>query len=796
MQKIGRILGYLFVILLVLVLVVGSGGFLFVNRSFPTVDGVVEAPGLYQPVKVIRDRWGVPHIYAENHHDLFFAQGYVHAQDRLWQMEFNRRVSNGSLSEVLGSGTLATDKFLRTVGLRRAAEKDQQILDEETRQILQAYADGVNAFIESHRDRLPIEFTLLGFEPAPWAPIDSLAWGKVMSWQLGGNWGSELLRAKLIAHLGAEKTQDLMPPYPDDAPLIVPPEVGNYADLGNPVLMGSDPLAAWLGDDGSGVGSNNWVVDGTQTASGMPLLANDPHLGIQMPSIWYEMGLHGGDFNVVGATFAGAPAVIIGHNNRIAWGVTNLGPDVQDLYLEKINPDNSAQCEFMGQWEQMEVVTEEIKVKDEESVFLEVRLTRHGPLLNDVVDGLEQPTALRWAALEAMHLFRSVVGINLAQDWESFRDALRFWDAPSQNFVYADVDGNIGYQTPGKIPIRAQGDGTVPVPGWTGDYEWTGYIPFDELPFVFNPPTHFVVTANNKVVADDYPYLLSTEWASGYRAQRIAEQLVAKAANGSLSPNDFRDIQADVYLIPGEFLKRSLLEAEPENELQERALTQVRAWDHVASVTSPGAAIVSVFYQELAQAIFADELGDDLFADYGGYIRAVEAILADSSNPWLDDVTTASAESRRDIVQEAFAKAVNRLSAQLGDRPEKWQWGRLHTATFVNTPLGVSGISLLEWLVNKGPFPMGGSGYTVNNTGHNRQFEQTMVASYRQIVDLGDWNNCLSQHTTGQSGQPMHKHYADMISPWRDVQHHPMLFDREIIEAEQEAKLILQPTSQ
>jgi len=795
MHKIGQILGVLFVVLLMLVLVAGSGAYLFVQRSFPVVNGTVQVPGLDGQVTVIRDRWGVPHLYADSQRDLFFAQGYIHAQDRLWQMELNRRIGSGTLSEVLGDATLDTDKFLRTVGLRRAAEKDWEVLDAETCRCLQDYADGVNAFIDSHRDRLPLEFNLLGYEPEPWTPLDTLSWGKVMSWDLGGNWETELLRARLVAHLGADKAQDLLPPYPDGGPFIIPPEARSYAGLGTPSLAANDPLAQWLGANGPGIGSNNWVVDGSLTASGKPLLANDTHLGIQMPSIWYEMGLHGGGFNVVGFTFPGAPAVIIGHNDRIAWGVTNLGPDVQDLYLEKLNPDNPTQVEFMGQWEDVQVVKEEIKVKDQEAVVLEVRLTRHGPLLNDVVDGLEQPIAFRWTALDAARLFDSVVGVNLARDWESFREALRNWDVPSQNFVYADVAGNIGYQSPGKIPIRAKGDGTVPVPGWTGEYEWTGYIPFDELPFVYNPPTHFVVTANNKVVPDDYPYLISSGWAPGYRAQRIADLLASKAASGPLTPDDFRDIQADVYSLPGEFLTTYLLEARPENDLQERALNQVRDWDHVNSDASPGAAILAVFYQEISRAVLADELGDELFDDYaeGGQIRALESILAHADNAWLDDVSTSVVETRQAIVQRAFAATVERLSDALGDRPERWAWGRLHTATFVNNPLGVSGIGPLERLVNKGPFPMGGSGYTVYNTGYDRDFEQRTVSSQRQIVDLNDWGNCRSQHTTGQSGQPMHKHYADMIQAWRAVEHHPMLFDRPQIEAEQEGTLILRP---
>ena len=796
MKKTVKILSYLFVAIIILVLVIGSGAYLFVRRSFPKIDGEIQVSGLQAPVEVIRDRWGVPHIYAENHHDLFFAQGYVHAQDRLWQMEMSRRIGSGSLSEILGEATLKTDKFLRTLGLRRAAEKDWQALDADTRQILQDYADGVNAFIEGHRKRLPLEFTFLGFEPASWTPLDTLVWGKVMCYDLGGNYSTELLRAKLIANLGEEKAQDLMPPYPADGPFIIPPETRSYADLGSPSLADHDGIA-WLGIDDPGIGSNNWVVDGSLTASGMPLLANDPHLGLQTPSVWYEMGLHGGDFNVVGATFPGVPTVVIGHNEHIAWGVTNVGPDVQDLFLEKLNPDDPTQYEFMGHWEDMEIVTEEIKIKGQEPLILEVRITRHGPLVNEVIDDLEQPAALRWTALDAAHLTASLSRLNTATDWETFRDALSYWDAPSQNFVYADVEGNIGYQTPGQIPIRAKGDGTVPVPGWTGEYEWTGYIPFEELPSVYNPPTHLVVTANNKVVPDDYPYFISSQWAPGYRAQRITDLLKAKAAEAPLTLDDMRDIQADVYSLPGGFMVPYILEATPENELEEKALAQVRQWNQLNSADSPGATIVLAFHQEIARAIFADELGEELFDDYLGRstIRATEAILGQADNPWLDDVNTPEVETRQEIIQLAFTETVNRLSDLLGDNPAKWAWGELHTITFVHNPLGQSGIGLLEQVVNKGPFTMSGSGYTVNANGHSTSFKQHSGPSYRHIVDLSDWSNSRSQHTVGQSGQPLHKHYADMIQSWRAVEHHPMLFDRAQIETEQEGKLILQPNN-
>jgi penicillin amidase len=582
--------------LLIIVLILAGGMTWLVRRPWPQVSGTLTVPGLLAPVEVIRDDWGVPHIYAQNEQDLFFAQGFVHAQDRLWQMEFNRRIGSGTLSAALGEATEETDRFLRTIGLRRAAEKEWLLLDDDTRSILEAYAAGVNAYVETHRDRLPLEFTILGVDPSPWTAVDTLAWGKVMSFNLGGNYELELLRARIIAELGEEAAQQLLPPYADGAPVIIPPEARSYAWLRDSDFGGLDALAAILGDRGATWGSNNWTVHGSHTATGLPLLANDTHLGLNMPSIWYENGLHGGRFDSVGFSFPGAPMVIIGHNSRIAWGVTNLGPDVQDFYIEKLNdPIHPTQYEFRGEWQELQVVQEIIEVKDQSPVTLDVFITHHGPIMNDVIGDLEEaePMALQWTALDSSYLFRAVTLINLASNWDDFRQALSYWDVPSQNFVYADVDGNIGYQSPGNIPVRAPGhQGLVPVPGWTGEYEWQGSIPFNELPSVLNPPTGFVATANNKVVPDDYPYHLAFEWAAPYRAQRITELL---AADDNITFDEIRDIQAQTYSLPAELLRPYLLSVEPETDLQRLALVELKTWDLQLETDRAGASVYQVW---------------------------------------------------------------------------------------------------------------------------------------------------------------------------------------------------------
>jgi penicillin amidase len=809
MKRIGRVLIVIGIGLLVIAVVLAGVGTWFVRRPWSQVSGTMAVTGLSAPVEVIRDEWGVPHIYAENEHDLFFAQGYVHAQDRLWQMEFSRRIGSGTLSAALGEATLDTDRFLRTIGLRRAAERDWAIINDDTRAILEAYAEGVNAYIEIHRDRLPLEFTILGVAPEPWTPVDTLAWGKVMSFDLGGNYDIELLRARIIAQLGEEAARQLLPPYADGAPLIIPPEARSYAWLRGACFGRLDALAAVLGDHGPTWGSNNWVVHGSRTATGMPMLADDTHLGLNMPSIWYENGLHGGRFDSVGFSFPGVPMVIIGHNSRIAWGVTNLGPDVQDFYIEKLDdPAQPTQYEFMGEWRDLQMVRETVEVKGQPPVTLDVRITHHGPIMNDVMGDLEgaEPMALQWTALEGSHLFNSVMLINLATNWDEFRQALSFWDVPSQNFVYADVDGNIGYQSPGKIPIRASGhQGLVPVPGWTGEYEWQGFIPFDELPNVFNPPTGFVATANNKVVPDDYVYHLAYEWAAPYRAQRITDLL---AADDSITLEDIRNIQAQTYSLPAEVLRPYLLAVEPENDLQAQALAQVEAWDLHNEADRAGASVYQVWYWFLVQNTLGDELGEGLREEYldNGFIHIpmmVELmtqadgsgnILA-SAGGWFDDVTTSQLETRDDIVGRSLADTVAWLSEHYGEAPERWGWGRLHTMTFVHQPLGQSGIGLLERIFNSRPIPARGDNFTVDAASFdfNQPFAMIHGASQRQIVDLSDLGNSLSIHTTGQSGQAFHPHREDFIPLWQDVEYHPMLFSREAVEAKAETTLTLTP---
>jgi penicillin amidase len=804
MKRLRRWLIGIGLVLLVVVVILAGVSAWFVRRPWPQVSGTVEILGLFAPVEILRDRWGIPHIYAENDHDLLFAQGYVHAQDRLWQMEMNRRISSGTLSEILGSATVELDRYVRTLGPRRIAEQSWAGLSEDSRSLLEAYAEGVNAYLLSRHDRLPLEFTLLGVEPEPWTPLDSLAWGNMIALNMGYNHSLELLRARIIATVGEEAARQLLPPFAQDTPIIVPSEAHGYDWLQNMHFEGLAAAEKWLVSPYRNWGSNNWVVHGSRTATGMPILANDTHLDLPMPSRWYENGLHGGRFDSVGFSFPGVPLIVVGRNRHIAWGITNLDPDVQDLYIEKLDdPENPAQYEFEGQWYDLEVIQENIEVKGREPEKLKILLTRHGPILNDMDEIHDaRPMALGWTLYEGSLVVESMVQLNLATNWDEFRAALHHWDTLCQNFVYADVAGNIGYQATGRIPIRVSNhQGLLPVPGWTGEYEWQGFIPFDELPSLLNPPAGFIATANNKVVSEDYPYLLTQVWFHpGFRARQITDLL---AADDQITFQDVRDIQARTYSLPAEILRPYLLAIGPENDLQADALDRVRAWNLDDAVDQVGASIFETWYLFMVRNTVADELGQedgDLADQYPLYVDRTTLMLVELMNmadhAWFDDVNTPQVEDRDDIARRSLADAVDWLSERYGSDPDDWTWGQVHTLTFVHFPLGQSGIAPLERLFNSRTIPAAGSLFTINTATYSvkQPFEMIYGTTQRMIVDLSELDHVSAVNTTGQSGHLFHPNRADQIAAWQAVEYHRLPLARQAVEAEASSVLTLVPS--
>ncbi|MBN2005374.1 MAG: MFS transporter [Anaerolineae bacterium] len=791
-------------VLLALIVIIAGVGTWFVRRPWPQVEGTIKVDGLTAPVKVLRDAYGIPQIYAENEHDLFFAQGYVHAQDRLWQMETMRRLGNGTMSAAVGKRSVSKDLYYRALGLRRVAEESWEKMDAETRTILENYSAGVNAYANTHRDRLPIEFTLFGVDYEPWTPVDTLTYGNLLSRLLSGNLSFELIRLMMTSELGEDVVSELFPSFDPEMPLIIPEGVDLYKDFQGMRFDIWDMIEAQSGYPSGDWGSNDWAVHGDRTASGMPILANDTHLGTLLPSYWYANGLHGGRFDCVGFTFAGVPLIIIGHNASISWGTTNLGPDTQDIYWEKLDDrENPTQYEYMGEWRDLRVVEETIEVKNGKPQTFKVYFTNHGPIINEFSTSMSggEPISLRWTLFEGNLLMQSVVHLNLATNWEEFRDALRDWDLPGQNFVYADVNGNIGYQATGRTPIRVKDhQGMLPVTGWTGAYEWQGYIPFDEMPAVLNPPDGYVATANNKITPDDYPYVMTYDWFPGYRAKLITDLLAASTQH---TVETIEKIQADTYSLPAEYIRPYMLAIEPETDQQAKAIELLKDWDLRLETDRVGATIYEAWYVFTLRNTIEDNMSDNVETQYlsGNYQRhgtqhvpLMRRLLADPENAWFDDVSTPDkVETRDDILRRGLVDALEWLGDQYGKDPNNWTWGRAHVVSFSHLTFG--SIPVLGGIFNSRTIPARGDAFTIDAMGFawNLPFEVGHGVAHRMIVDMADFDKMEVILTTGQSEHLFNPHREDMLQMWQDVKYIQMPSSQEAVEANTESTLILQP---
>ncbi len=856
MKKAGKFLGRIGIGALLIAILLGAGGTFYIKsylpgtvaeKSFPQIDGEIKAEGLDGAVDVYRDQMGIPHIYASSLHDIYFAQGYVHAQDRFWQMDAWRHIGSGRLSEMFGEGQAETDAFLRTLGWRVTAEKEWENLGPESRAILLAYTDGVNAYLKDHNgEAVSLEYAILGllspdYKIEPWEPVHSLTWGKAMAWDLRGNMGEEIERAVLLKTFTPEQVAELYPPYPGDHPVIVnkisegisatrPNQNASAFDIPNETLAALEHNASLLdpalGPVGDGIGSNSWAVSGELTDTGMPLLANDPHLGIQMPSIWHQVALHCLPQNdecpleVAGFSFAGVPGIIIGHNDKIAWGFTNVGPDVMDLFIEKVNPENPNQYEVNGEWVDFETREETINIVGGEPTTITVRLTRHGPVISDTYGplkdkgtegdtefeafkdraGIDLPEqyviALAWTALTPSTPFEAIWGFDKAQNWDEFRTAASNFHVPAQNLLYADVEGNIGYQMPGDVPIRKNGDGRLPVPGWTDEYEWTGFIPFEELPYTFNPAEGYIATANNQVPPGDYPYMITYDWDYGYRANRIVEMI--KSAPGKIDIAYIQGMHGDSFNGSAPAIVPVLNSLALDPQLASVRDEYLADWDYQNRADSQQTALYERFWWHLLQNTFNDDLPERYQTSGGSrWFEVTRNIINQTDSFWWDDKSTPDqVETRDDIFAASFAEAVSELEKDFGKDPAKWPaWGDLHTATFENGTLGKSGIGPIEALFNRGPFSTGGGQSIVNATGWDVgvSFEVDWLPSMRMIVDLGNLNNSVTVHTTGESGHAYHKHYADMSPIWAGVKYYPMWWEQDSIIEDAEGHLKLTP---
>ncbi|MCP2364612.1 penicillin amidase [Nonomuraea thailandensis] len=788
-------------VLLALVLVLAGVVVYTVRKSFPQVDGSLRLPGLTGNVEIYRDKSGIPHIYADSAADLFMAQGFVHAQDRFFEMDFRRHLTAGRLSELFGASTLGNDKALRTMGWRRVAEQEVPELAQETRDYLDAYAKGVNSWLSANpnaSDR-SLEYSILklqggGGTPEKWTPVDSVAWLKAMAWDLRSNVEDEIDRALALTRLPRERVEQLYPGYPYDRHLPIVNEgtllQGRFDQRAEPRLRGNRALADAAGTladvpstmstaDRSGVGSNSWVISGEYTTSGRPLLANDPHLSAQLPSVWYQAGLHcrkiteACPYDVTGFTFSGVPGVIIGHTDKIAWGFTNLGPDVADLFLEQVDGDTYL---YKGSRLPLETRQEKIKVAGGKTVTITVRSTRHGPLINEVIptaepSGEANAVALQWTALTPGRTADAVFALNKAGDWQEFKAAASLFDVPSQNLVYADTSGKIGYQAPGRIPVRAGGDGAWPVPGWTGEYDWNpAPVPYDQLPSVEDPADGFIVTANNAVIDPErYKPLLTKDWSYGYRSERIRTLIKEAIKKGPIDAAVMSEIQQDTHNGFAGTLVPALMRVDLAGpSVQARDL--LKEWDGEQGTGSAAAAYFNAVWRHVLTLTFDDDLPEPARPTGGDrWYEVVRRLLEAPQDPFWDDTTTRNlTETRDDILRQALASAHQELADRLGTDVKAWRWGDLHQLELVHDSLGTSGIAPVEALFNRGPLRVAGGKDAVNATGWNVQsgYGITAVPSMRMVVDLSDLDKSRWINLTGASGHAFHDNYWDQAEAW------------------------------
>ena len=767
-------------------------------------EGTLTVDGPDGAIEIVTDTWGVPHVYASSRDDALFAQGWLHAAERLWQIEFTVRAATGRLAEIVSIAGLSLDKFFRTLGIGRLAREWARSADEVTREIAASYHAGFVAAATALPR--PVEFEFLDLDPTIPESIEdtiasSFAFVGLMGFTLSTNWPFELLRAELARHLGIERARELTPFVGAESPVAVP---------SSPSFPGTAQALRAIAHDAGGVhgiGSNNWVVAGSKTNTGTPILCNDPHLLVQMPAIWMEMHLDAPGLRVAGLTLPGIPGIVIGHNERIAWGFTNTGADVEDLYLERLD-ETRTRYEYDGRWRDLATIEEKIFVRGEADPLLHVvHETHHGPLLTGWIaagsqpvvleDRIRDPLALRWILRETPPSMAGLIGMNTASNWAEFRAAAALWPTAGQNMVYADVDGNIGYQFTGTIPIRGKGAGSAPLPGWDPAYEWTGTIPFDDLPSSFNPERGFIATANHRMVDLDYPHYLTNDWELGHRIRRITALLTERE---TLGIDDMKRIQADTFSGVAADLVPLFLCADVSGDREAEALASVQAWDLRLERESVGGAIFNAWFARVAELLLADKLGAELWNEFyprkgwttNWIYESVRDIIQNPQAFWVGGGGDNLA-ARDALLGRALSSAVADLTGRLGEDMSGWRWGRLHQVHFAHV-LAVP-IPSLHGLLSAGPFEAAGGDDTINRgvIFPGEGFVDGAIPSARLIVDLGDFDRSEAVITTGVSGNPASPHYRDQAELWARGDYHPMPFTREAVEKSAKARLSIEP---
>jgi penicillin amidase len=754
------------------------------RAALAQTSGEITTAGLERPVEVLRDAWGIPHIYAQTPRDLFFAQGFVAAQDRLWQLDLWRRKAEGRLAEILGPEAAERDRFARLMRFRGDWDAEWKSYSPDTKEIVEAFVAGINAHIASLGARLPIEFRLLGIRPQPWKP--EVVVSRLVGFAMSGNAGREVLRAELIARLGRERVEQLLPTDPRRS--IELPEGLDLEGIDARVL---DGLAAAAGEVSlaGAEGSNNWAIRGARTKSGKPILANDPHRALLLPSLRYLVHLSAPGWNVIGAGEPALPGISIGHNGRIAFGLTIFSADQQDLYVERTHPDDPhryADTRAPGGWRQMEIIAEEIRVRGEKQPRrVELKYTRNGPVIYE--DRARQRAfVLRWAGSEPGTAgYLGGLAISRAQSWAEFRRALESWKLPGENFVYADAEGNIGYQAAALVPRRSRGDGLLPVPAHTGEHEWKRFFSLDELPHEFNPARHYVATANHKTLSEGEKRVIGFDWAAPYRIGRVREVLETAREH---TPADSAALQADVVSLPARELLTLLDRVPRGGERRQRAIALLREWNQKMEKDSAAAAIFAVWLDRLREPVLRPLLPADIWPRAARYVTlpSLLRIVRDADAKVFGD----DAEAKRNLALAiALDAAMAELERRFGPEMKGWRWGALHTAEFRHA---LAQNPARRELFNRGPVERPGDANTVNAAGGGG-FRQSSGASFRMVIDLADWDNSTATSVPGQSGQPLSPHYDDLLESWAADRHFPLLYSRAAVEKHTRQRLLLKP---
>ncbi len=802
---------YALLTIVVLVLVVFAWlKYFYLKGPLAVQEGELILPQLSAPVTVYTDEYGVPHVYAENEDDLFFAAGYIQASERLYKMDVIARAVEGRLSEAFGPDLLNDDKYLRVWGFHRIAKNAVSNLSSETRHILERGLAGINAYIDEHQDDLPVEFKIAGHKPIHWTLEHVIGYARLMGHDLCLAWMPEVIFGGVLDKLGDQLARELYPVYPDTKPYIVPQTPANFSEVAESMFRSEKRIREITGASGSHIGSNSWVLGGDMTESGKPILCNDPHLAYSQPPVWFEMHLVGGRFDVAGVTLAGVPVVILGQNQHYAWGFTNVMVDDADFYVEVTDDEHPDQYFYDGEWRDMIIHEEIINVKDEEPVVYHVRETLHGPIINDVHAVLKAnesaPVSMSWVGNYLTDEVEAFIGLNTASNWDEFSTAVeKFW-IPGQNMIYADLEGNIGWRPAVALPLRAPGTGLVPLPGDDPQWDWQGFVPFDEMPYQYNPAQGYIATANNKTIGNEFPYYISAYWEPPARANRINEML--RVPNKKYSVKDMQNIQNDFLSDHARDLTPLFLALLADSKFSDPNMTEavdaLKQWDYVMDKHSLAAAVFNVTWVKFAYNLYGDEM-DLIGPEFKeGFFKLANISIRNAiyllehipGSAWFDDVSTPDVqETARDILVQSLEEAVGDLEERFGKNTEDWVWADMHTLTHRH-PLAQ--VKILDWMLdlNVGPFPAAGSGTTVNNMEYRmyNPYDVVLGPSVRHIYDFANFDRgALSVLPTGQSGNPRSPHYADQAEMYNTGQYRVFPINADVIKNSGYKKLIMKP---